>query len=166
MLIAPLVRFLTGARACETHVYKSGVYPFDLIAPVTVIWQSQSDMMHAKPGPSTMHKAKHQKKDKEDGLQVPPSPKRLVWIRAHPSVFSEVYLTLQTSASYALEAAKKANGPDAKVDLVVEIADLRERLNVFEIMGPKSSQVIKGALKPVAEPGRNAFSAVRSLRAC
>lgn len=29
------------------------------------------------------------------------------------------------------------------------MADLREHFNVFEIMGPKSSQVIKGALRPV-----------------
>ncbi len=29
------------------------------------------------------------------------------------------------------------------------MADLREHLNVYEIMGPKASQIIKGALKPV-----------------
>ncbi|THH27567.1 hypothetical protein EUX98_g6621 [Antrodiella citrinella] len=149
-------RFLTGGRVCDTHIYKYGAYPFDLIGPITVIWQSQSDKMHTPPGPSTRHRAKHQKK--EQAAPIPETPKRMVWIRAHPSVFSEVYKALQTSTSYALEAAKKSNESAAEVDLVVEISDLRERLNIFEIMGPKSSQIIKGALKPTLQ-SRKEFTA-------
>ncbi|KAH8104719.1 POP1-domain-containing protein [Cristinia sonorae] len=151
-------RFLTGARACDTHIYKPGAYPFGLIAPVTVIWQSSKDTMHEEPGPRTVHKAKHPKHPNEDNLQVKSTPIRSVWVRVHPSIFTEVYIALQTAASYALDAAKAANGADSKVVLSVEIADLRERLNVFEIMGAKSSQVLKGALKPLFEKGRKDFA--------
>ncbi|TCD70907.1 hypothetical protein EIP91_001216 [Steccherinum ochraceum] len=152
------VPFMTGSRTCDTHIYKSGAYPFDLIAPVTVIWQSQDDTMWAKLGPSSLHRATKQNKHREDDLKVKATPTRRVWVRVHPSVYEHVYEALQTSASYALEAAKRANGPDAKVHLVVDITDLRERLNIFEIMGPKSSQVIKGALKPVFNPPREDFT--------
>lgn len=43
------------------------------------------------------------------------------------------------------------------------MADLREQFNVFEIMGPKASQVLKGALKP-ADDKREDFKKVCVLR--
>lgn len=65
-------------------------------------------------------------------------------------------MELRTAASFALEAAKQAGIPSDKA-YEVQIANLREHVNVFEIMGPKSSQVIKGAMKPVAEDTRDEF---------
>lgn len=82
---------------------------------------------------------------------------RSLWVKIHPSVFEEVYAELRTAASFALEAAKKASPPPADKPYEVELADLREHLNVFEIMGPKSSQVIRGALRPVADDIRPEF---------
>lgn len=74
----------------------------------------------------------------------------------HPSVFQEVYTEIRTAASFTLDVAKK----DSSNTYEVEIADMRERLNVFEIMGPKSSQIICGALRPVAEDRRPEFKKV------
>lgn len=79
---------------------------------------------------------------------------RTIWIWAHPSVFDQAFVELRTAASFALEAAKQAGIPSDKA-YEVQIANLREQVNVFEIMGPKSSQVIKGALKPVLEDARD-----------
>jgi len=45
-------------------------------------------------------------------------------------------------------------------DIDVEIADLRGQINVFEIMGPKSSQVLRGALNPVLQDQRKDFTQV------
>lgn len=154
-------RFITGARACDTHIYKPDAYPYDLIGPVTVIWQSSSDDMWLPKGRSKPQEVIDLDTLKEANLKFRSTPRRLVWIRIHPSIFEDVYLVIQTSVSYALDAAKKANGPDSKVLLGVTICDLRERLNVFEIMGPKSSQVIKGAFKPIKAQGRKDFDAVR-----
>ena len=154
----PATRFTTGARSCDTHLYKRGSYPFGLLAPITVLWKHLSqrppEAVQVKPKPKG---SKGKRKEREDS---PEDSGRVVWVWVHPSVFEQVYLELQTAASFALEAVKKGNiAVDGKAE--VEIADLREQVNVFEIMGPKSSQVIKGALKPVNEDGREAFKKVR-----
>lgn len=102
---------------------------------------------------------------------------RTVWVYVHPSAFDDVFAAVQTSASLVLEQLKKssataASAPtDADVGMSteqektyeVEIADLREEVNVFEIMGPKASQVIKGALSPVQQDQRPEFRRVRAL---
>ena len=87
---------------------------------------------------------------------------RVVWIRIHPSIFDDVHHELHTAASYTLEEVKRTAPPGAK-PYEVEIADLREHLNVFEIMGPKASQVIRGALRPVVEDTRAEFKKARRL---
>ncbi|CAL1712921.1 unnamed protein product [Somion occarium] len=162
-------RFLTGARACDTHFYKRGAYPFELIAPVTIIWQPipvtaddphmdvQVNLQSSEAGPSKGRKrkgkSKEKAKEKESDSQ---SPSRRVWLKVHPSVFHDVYVELRDATSFALEAVKKAAAPGDPA-CVVEMADLRNKLNVFEIMGPKASQVIRGALRPVLEDIREDF---------
>ena len=83
---------------------------------------------------------------------------RLVWICFHPSVYQQVHETLAEAAINLLAEIKEATTSEAKYD--VEIADLRKQLNIFEIMGPKSSQVIKGALRPVMDDKRPEFRKV------
>ncbi|KAI0373884.1 POP1-domain-containing protein [Pilatotrama ljubarskyi] len=142
-------RFLTGARALETHVYGYTTYPHNLIAPATVLWQADAGMpnsSNAPEGSSSKNKGKGKAKEKAapPASSDPQQRLRVVWIRIHPSVTAEVHRVLRLAASYVLDSAKQA-GRVARV----EMADLREQFNVFEIMGPKASQVIKGALKPV-----------------
>ncbi len=83
---------------------------------------------------------------------------RVVWIRSHPATHDEVFNALQTAASSVLDEINKESTSDQVVD--VEIADLRGKVNVFEIMGPKSSQVLKGALQPIASDDRTSFKEV------
>ncbi|KAH9936178.1 NUC188 domain-containing protein [Fomitopsis serialis] len=157
-------RFLTGARVCETHLYKHRSYPFDLVSPMTVLWQPATQSNSKPEGvqseedgtKSKKRRRKGKGKDKvHDGASGSAQPGRKVWIRVHPSAVHVAHQTLRLAASYALDAARTAE-PNREV-AEVEIADLRERVNVFEIMGPKSSQVIKGALKPTKDNDGTSF---------
>jgi ribonuclease P/MRP protein subunit POP1 len=80
---------------------------------------------------------------------------RSLWLRFHPSAHIEVFDTLKAAASQTLANLKAILGDVEDVNL--EISDLKGHLNVFEIMGPKSSQVIKGALSPVRSEQRGDF---------
>jgi ribonuclease P/MRP protein subunit POP1 len=175
-------RFLTGARVLDTHIYKPGSYPFDLIAPINIIWKppqlvndiepTGKQSTSTKTPASTKEKQAKRKrggkgKEKADVRQTSAVPAdlsdtdgRTVWIRSHPVVFDEVFSALQMSASMTLEAFKRSPGATQLLSTEVEIADLREHINVFEIMGPKSNQVLKGALTPVGEDKREEFKKV------
>ncbi|KAI0821998.1 POP1-domain-containing protein [Trametes gibbosa] len=132
-------RFLTAARVLETCIYGYNTYPDQLVGPASIVW-------HVDAAPSTSVESKGKGKTKAR-LVIPVSSStriRTVWIRVHPSTTVEAHQALRHAASSALDTAKEA-GRCAEV----QMADLREQFNVFEIMGPKASQVIKGALKPV-----------------
>ena len=160
-----LRRFLTGARACDTHMYQRGTYPFGLVAPITVLWQpaqpsTSSGGKQSKP----TNKTSNSKSDTSKGKQRETSVEeqhRVTWIWAHPSVFEQVYVELRTAVSFVLEAVAKTKNPSEK-PYEVQVADLREKVNVFEIMGPKSSQIIRGALKPV-DDARDEFKKVTKV---
>ena len=100
-----------------------GSYPYDLAGPVTVLWRPT-----ASP-------------DSDDPARSP----RTVWVVCHPSIFESAFRGLSISSSLAVEASESEDKRRHKV----EIIDLRGKFNIFELMGPKSSQVIKGALVPV-----------------
>ncbi|EGO23569.1 hypothetical protein SERLADRAFT_416006 [Serpula lacrymans var. lacrymans S7.9] len=158
-------RCMTGARVLDSHIYKPGRYPFDLIAPVTVLWMPVAAGDPIKPPKKTVlrsssnsKKSKRQDKGEQGGpstAQTPPSAgDRVVWVRCHPAVHDTIFTALQTSASLSLQSAKQQ---DQSKHYEIEIADLRGQVNVFEIMGPKSSQVIKGALSPANDDKREEF---------
>ena len=162
--LTPYGSCTTGGRACETHVYKHASYPFDLLGPMTIIWQPLSpegNSSHAGERKEKGNgkgegkgKGRGKGKEKQTDNSEPPEPSngpRVIWVRCHPAIFEDVFESLQASASYVLEQSKKK---DPQGYAQIEIADLRGCLNAFEIMGPKSSQVIKGALFPVGNDGR------------
>ncbi|EDR13388.1 uncharacterized protein LACBIDRAFT_230763 [Laccaria bicolor S238N-H82] len=135
-------RCLGGSRTLETHLYEPGGYPFALIAPVTIIWRPTANAIQEE------------------------SQLRTVWLRFHPSAQNEVLANLKTVASQIL-SKYKSNNSLAK-DVNVEINDLKDRINVFEIMGPKASQVIKGSLSPAShektEDFRKFWSSLTNLQ--
>jgi ribonuclease P/MRP protein subunit POP1 len=167
-----LDRYLDGSRVMETHIYKPGSYPFDLIAPITIMWkptclssdpptdsgpQDMDVVSQPSGGPSTSsrkRKRKSQNKEKEPHPDL--DTLRTVWILSHPVVFKDIFQALETATSLTLDEVSKRG--EKKVE--IELADLRGQVNVFEIMGPKSSQVIKGAMSPVGEDKREAFKKV------
>lgn len=124
----PLKTLSNGSRACHTHIYQPGQFPLGLICPVTVLWRPVSEQDSAS------------------------NNMRTLWIQCHPAPFSTVYAALHTSISDALEQLQAGSPTSAPVE-GVEMADLRGRVNVFDIVGPRSSQVLHGALHPVSLNG-------------
>lgn len=167
-------RYSCGSRALETYIYKSGSYPFGLISPITVIWKplllhpqeegnGDVDLTSASQ-PQLKRKSKSQGKGKEKEQENSTLPDtetlRVVWIISHPSTYQDVLSSIQTSASLTLEAYQHEN---ANKEVEVEISDLRGQVNIFEIMGPKSNQVLRGALSPVSQDKREDFKQVPSF---
>ncbi|KAK0464529.1 POP1-domain-containing protein [Desarmillaria tabescens] len=160
-------RYVLGARTLSTHLYSPTMYPRGLIAPITVMWRPFTrDKPEAAEEPEesstepTQAKRKRKGKGKEKAIEETDIPLneetiRVVWIRSHPATHDEVFNALQTAASSVLDGIKNESTSDQAVD--VEIADLRGKVNIFEIMGPKSSQVLKGALQPIASDDRISF---------
>lgn len=144
-------RYLSGTRTFETHIYKRNAYPYDLITPLTVIWKPQSQS-------STDKKGKGKEVMGASAIQSKPSDIRSVWLRFHPSVHTTVLDILKEAASYTLAEHKRSHedSPETKVDII----NLQGRFNVFEIMGPRSSQVIHGCLTPDRSEDRAEFSQV------
>lgn len=89
----------------------------------------------------------------------PPTPpnddeaERTVWVRCHPSIFKDVLAALKLGSSLTLQDYK-TNPNYANKAFTIELLELWDQLNVFEIMGPKASQVIRGVLSPVMD-GKN-----------
>ena len=169
-------RYLTGCRTLDTHLYKPGSFPFHLIAPITILWRAVCSALSRKENASKDSggadpNGEANRKEGERGRGQPQEQNqgeetsagldisRIVWIRSHPAVFEDVFSALQTSASLTLDGIRRASNENDK-PLEVELADLRGQVNVFEIVGPRSSQVIKGALTPVAEDKREVFQKV------
>ena len=92
--------------------------------------------------------------------QMQPLRVRSVWLRFHPCIHNEILEALKEAASQTL-AEYKAQNPVAG-ELMIELIDRRRQFNTFEIMGPKSSQILKGVLRPVMPDKRNDFLNVRS----
>jgi ribonuclease P/MRP protein subunit POP1 len=62
----------------------------------------------------------------------------------------------------SLDALKKSLG-HSQNSYSVEVIDLRNSINVFEITGPKSSQVVHGALSPIIANHTGEFKKVKIL---
>jgi hypothetical protein len=96
---------------------------------------------------------------------VPESPgdeTRTIWIRCHPAIFSTVLSTLKNAVSLSLDTLKKSPGYSQN-SYSVEVIDLRDSINVFEITGPKSSQVVHGALTPTIANHTGEFKKVKYI---
>lgn len=166
-----------GSRIQNTHLYKWHSYPFDLIAPVTIIWRplplddtSQSSLSDAE-GAGVANESKTSKgkeniaSSSSPKTKTAPSIKRTLWVRVHPSAWVEVWDTLKEACSHTLEEFRKEQEGNAEQssdvpEESIELIDLRSRVNCFEIMGPKSSQVLKGVLSVIDREERKPFHEV------
>lgn len=156
-------RFLTGARAIETHIYGYNTYPDQLLTPATILWHAEAVSPSAsKAQTSADDGSEGEGKGKEKATATtssnPEHKIRTVWIRVHPAATAEAHRALRHAASFAIDSVKQTGRT-----VEVEMADLREQFNVFELVGPKASQILKGALKPVDDK-REDFKKVCLLR--
>lgn len=159
-LIPFTARYTVGSRALGTHLYSPGQYPLGLTCPVTIIWKPvdlPNQTTTPKDGPQdkpSEHNGTIRRKDTNPSAE--PGSKRTVWLMVHPCVFDTAFGIIQSCASLTLARLKETGNTSAEI----EIADLRTQLNIFEIMGPKSSQIIKGALSPAAAGQKDDFTSV------
>ncbi|KAG8684812.1 hypothetical protein FRC08_013472, partial [Ceratobasidium sp. 394] len=118
-------RYVSGVRICPTHLYEAGSWPKDLVAPVTVLWRP----VMVAPG--------HKSAESSLTVQRPSADQetRTVWIRVHPA-----------SLKNAMESLKLAH-KQVSTTSQLEIADLSGDVNAFELVGPRTSQVIHGAFR-------------------
>ncbi|KAJ7254397.1 NUC188 domain-containing protein [Mycena haematopus] len=166
-------RYLPGARTIDTHIYEPLQYPFGLIGPATILWQPIPVPLKPRPetaeapAQSTTEGLQSQKRSKGKGKAKAPPAKssdsdavqRTVWIRSHPAISENVFVALRTSASLVLDAARKAAPPGTQIEeLGIELEDISGQINAFEIMGPKSNQVLKGAISPASHDSRDDFN--------
>lgn len=166
--------YMKGTRVCDTHIYKTEAYPFDIVSPISVMWkpmleevqkdQTENETVEGHSDEAAKRHRKRKGKAKEVVVGPTLNVQRVVWVRSHPSVFKEVQEALTLAASFSLEAFKIPLQPAAPENVYhVEIVDRREQVNVFEIMGPKSSQILRGALTPTPEDKRTDFKEVRRI---
>ncbi|KAK7056731.1 Ribonucleases P/MRP protein subunit pop1 [Paramarasmius palmivorus] len=144
-------KLASGGITLNTHFYEPNSYPFHLMCPVTIMWEPLSPRDHRSSSLKQGKKKGKRKATHHPQTDIPLS--RRVWLRFHPAVFDDVFKALQSATSNALQDLKTRGAPPAEV----EIADMRGEVSVFEIMGPKSSQVLKGALSPVMDNASDDF---------
>jgi ribonuclease P/MRP protein subunit POP1 len=99
----------------------------------------------------------------EPQLESPDEAARTIWIRCHPAIFSLVFSALKEAVSLTLDNMKKSP-LYTQNSYSVEVVDLRDSINVFEITGPKSSQVIHGALTPTIANQKDEFRKVKQTK--
>ncbi|KAE9383432.1 POP1-domain-containing protein [Gymnopus androsaceus JB14] len=150
-------RYTSGARIFKTHIYEPNAYPFGLICPITVMWKANPS---SKPSvaANAASKAKSKKgKGKEKQVQPePPSNKdkdiRTIWIRSHPAAVDEVFSALSDSISQVMNTYGEKG-----IIVDIELENITGAVGIFEIMGPKSNQVLRGALSPVMSKAGDEF---------
>jgi len=151
--------WVTGSRIFNTHIYECKAYPFGLIGPATIMWRP----VNSQTGDQVQ--CRFTQKDKRtivEGQKTVSSEadnnqSRTLWLRFHPLIFDGVTRELRKATSEILARPSWSIG-----ETEVEIADIREQVNAFEIMGPKSSQVLRGALTAVNADDRADFKVVRT----
>lgn len=153
------VSWVVGSRVFNTHLHKAGSYPFDLMGPATIIWRPLDNQVGTSA--QTVLGSSQKKEELVIGQKATaqdpnPSRQRTLWLRVHPAIFEDVTRELQKATSQVLDRPRSsAEG------IAVEIADLRGQVNTFEITGPKSTQVLRGALTPASKDDREEFKKVR-----
>lgn len=185
-------RYINGSRVLSTFAYSDSAYPYQALGPVTVLWKSYMphDDKVEPPEPGTVKRggaanarrriankenkarkateagtatqAQSKAKAKADTTVKPHEPTesniRVCWVRAHPASFDMLFDTIRQAAGRVL----KARRVEGKEHEQIQIADLREKVLAFELMGPKSTQVLRGALDPVRNEERAEFRQVRN----
>ena len=151
--------WITGSRVFNTHLYACEAYPFGFLGPATIMWRP----VNIQTGNQALCRISVPQKDKSTALEAQKTvsseadnnQSRALWLRFHPLIFDDVTRELRKATSEVL--ARPSSSTD---ETEVEIVDLRGQVNAFEIMGPKSSQVLRGALTAVNGDDRADFKMV------
>jgi ribonuclease P/MRP protein subunit POP1 len=86
---------------------------------------------------------------------------RTIWLRVHPSIHVEA-ISLLDSLVAAL--AGEASTSTAPQHLAIRMTDLRDQIDSFEIMGPKSARILRRILRLSKTEGKDKANV--SFHAC
>ncbi|WVN87681.1 uncharacterized protein L203_102867 [Cryptococcus depauperatus CBS 7841] len=111
-------RFENGTTVARVSFYQHSTFPRGLVGPAEILWQ---------PQPSTS--------------QFKPCSK--IWIRLHPSIFTQVWESLKISS---LQATNVTNST-TKTGANLQIKNRSEELEALEITGPRSGEVLRRVFK-------------------
>ncbi|KAF8340372.1 uncharacterized protein EI90DRAFT_2906355 [Cantharellus anzutake] len=132
-------RYSSGARVCETTLYHFSEYPLHLIGPATIMW---------KPLPDSDGTLEFSREPcSTETPHLPANPSRIVWVRFHPALFDDVRQALKAGAAAALDSSMERSEHHSETHL--DIIDLRGSLNAFEIMGPRTGEILRRVLRIV-----------------
>ncbi|KAG8735621.1 hypothetical protein FRC10_010354, partial [Ceratobasidium sp. 414] len=115
-----VLRYTSGVRICSTHLYETDSWPKGLVAPVTILWRPSVSRPKSSESSSTVQ-------NPSAGQET-----RTLWIRVHPASLGRVIESLKSAHKQILTSQ-------------LEIADLSGDLNAFELVGPRTNQIIHGA---------------------
>lgn len=124
-------RYESGGRSSRITLYHDQTFPYGLIGPVEIIWRPQEDHLD----------------------------ERTIWIRTHPSVHAEIVEVLErliSSANVRSSAASASTSTSPSSELsTVKLIDLRNQIDSFEIMGPKSARILRRILRLSKTEGKD-----------
>jgi ribonuclease P/MRP protein subunit POP1 len=120
-------RYESGARAAQATLCHDQVFPYGLIGPVEVIWR-----------PEEAHLTE-----------------RTIWLRIHPSIYPEAISLLESLLAVPDGQSSEASTSTAPQRPAIRITDLRDQIDSFEIMGPKSARILRRILRLSKTEGKD-----------
>ena len=132
-------RWTRGTRSWNGWLYERNGWPTKAIAPATVIWCAQPNIVHGV------------EIDSNASVIEPKKDKRRAFIRVHPSAFLQLWEEL-----LRLSKVQKPS---------VALEDLRFEIGSIEITGPASMEALVGALwpSPVSNDGSSAYDSPENI---
>ena len=170
--------FPFGLIAPVTIIWKS----LSVMTPEDI--PNTADVPAGDAQPKSKKGRRGKRKEKEISIEpvAKPGPDahRTLWIRFHPSTWQEVWDAVRKSASIVLNGVHQerkervaqagldvvhevsnGEGKSLEVEESIDLVDLRSHINCFELMGPRSSQVIRGTMTMINGDDRPIFHQVR-----
>lgn len=125
-------RWRAGTRSLHTWTFEKD-HRERPIAPVILLWCAQPRREDVEMTDADKPQSKSKK------------PRRKLWVRVHPSAFSQLWQDL-------LPVSKRQNPP-------VMVEDLRFEVGSIEVTGPGSTEALLSALRPVPESDGQSLAA-------
>lgn len=128
-------RYETGGRLAEVTLHRYREWPAGMIGPAEILWRPRP--------PSTTSDRKGKRKQVGNPVEDDVGQQKHLWIRIHPAIFDETYQNLvKAITSYYQRPEARALDRGSGI----EMKDVRGSMNSFEIMGPRSIQILQGIL--------------------
>ena len=120
-------RYESGARVAQATLYQEQVFPYGLIGPVEIIWRPEEDHL----------------------------TERTIWLRIHPSIHAETTSLLESLLAATAGQSSVASTSTAPRQSAIRMTDLRDQIDSFEIMGPKSTSILRRILRLSKTEGKD-----------